>query len=65
MLQQSLRVNILSNNRVSIINNTGKYLFVQSDIYRLSITLTYVQVLQNKTSVHKIRSGMLLYATVC
>ena len=45
--------------RVSIISNTGKCLFVQSDIYRLSITLTYVQVLQNKTSVH-----MLLYATV-
>ena len=52
MLQQSLRVIFLSNNRVSIINNTGKCLFVQSDIYRLSITLTYVQVLQNKTSVH-------------
>ena len=33
--------------RVSIISNTGKYLFVQSDNTRLSITLTYVQVLQN------------------
>jgi len=47
MLQQSLRVIFLSNNRVSIINNTGKCLFVQSDNLRLSITLTYVQVLQN------------------
>ena len=37
--------------RVSIISSTGKCLFVQSDNYRLSIILTYVQVLQNKNQV--------------
>ena len=34
--------------RVSIISSTGKYLFVQSDNTRLSITLGNIQVLQNK-----------------
>ena len=43
---------------VSIISSTGKYLFVQSDNTRLSITLGNIQVLQNKKTKWRIKALM-------